>query len=37
LNLECDAVVLLFFAEDAEFQAGRFGIQRAIKEEEIAA
>ncbi|MEN6335694.1 MAG: nucleotidyltransferase domain-containing protein [Phycisphaerales bacterium] len=37
LSLECDTVVLFFFAEEAEFQAGRFGIHRAIKEEGIAA
>jgi len=29
--------VLFFFAEEAEFQAGRFGIHRAIKQEGIAA
>lgn len=37
LSLECDTVVLFFFAEEAEFQSGRFGIHRAIKEEGIAA
>jgi len=37
LSLEYDTVVLFFFAEEAEFQAGRFGIHRAIKREGIAA
>jgi predicted nucleotidyltransferase len=37
LSLEHDTIVLFFFAEEAEFQAGRFGIHRAIKEEGIAA
>jgi len=37
LSLECDTVVLFFFAEEAEFQAGRFGIHQAIKKEGIAA
>jgi len=37
LSLEYDTVVLFFFAEEAEFFAGRFGIHRAIKEEGIAA
>ena len=37
LSLECDTVVLFFFAEETDFQAGRFGIHRAIKEEGIAA
>lgn len=37
LSLECDTVVLFFFADEAEFQAGRFGIHQAIREEGIAA
>jgi len=37
LSLEYDTIVLFFFAEEAEFLAGRFGIHRAIKEEGIAA
>jgi predicted nucleotidyltransferase len=37
LSLEYDAVVLFFFAEEADFKAGRFGIHRAIKEEGIPA
>jgi len=37
LSLECDTVVLFFFAEETELQAGRFGIHRAIQREGIAA
>jgi len=37
LSLEHDTVVLFFFAEQADLEAGRFGIHRAIKEEGIAA
>jgi predicted nucleotidyltransferase len=37
LSLACDTVVLFFFAEQADLEAGRFGIHRAIKEEGIAA
>jgi len=37
LSLEYDTVVLFFFAEEADLEAGRFGIHRAIKEEGIAA
>jgi len=37
LSLEYDTVVLFFFAEEADLQAGRFGIHRAIKAEGIAA
>lgn len=37
LSLEYDTVVLFFFAEEADLNAGRFGIHRAIKEEGIAA
>lgn len=37
LSLEYDTVVLFFFAEEADLNAGRFGIHRAIKEEGIPA
>jgi predicted nucleotidyltransferase len=37
LSLESDTVVLFFFAQEADFEAGRFGIHHAIKEEGIAA
>ncbi len=37
LSLAYDTVVLFFFAEEADFEAGRFSIHRAIKEEGIAA
>jgi predicted nucleotidyltransferase len=37
LSLEYGIVVVFFFTEEAEFQAGRFGIHRAIKQEGIAA
>ena len=37
LSLEYDTVVLFFFVEEADLQAGRIGIHRAIKEEGIAA
>jgi uncharacterized protein len=37
LSLEYDTVVLFFFAEEADLNAGRFGIHRAIKEEGIVA
>jgi hypothetical protein len=37
LSLEQDTVVLFFFAAQADLEAGRFGIHRAIKEEGIAA
>jgi predicted nucleotidyltransferase len=37
LSLQYDTVVLFFFAEEADLNAGRFGIHRAIKEEGIAA
>jgi len=37
LSLEYDTVVLFFFAEEADLQAGRLGIHRAIKEEGLAA
>jgi predicted nucleotidyltransferase len=37
LSLAYDTVVLFFFAEQADLDAGRFGIHRAIKEEGIAA
>lgn len=37
LSLEYDTVVLFFFAEEADLQAGRFGIHRAIKEEGVPA
>ena len=37
LSLGYDTVVLFFFAEEADFEAGRFAIHRAIKEEGIAA
>lgn len=37
LSLEFGTVVLFFFAEEADFAAGRFAIHRAIKDEGIAA
>jgi predicted nucleotidyltransferase len=37
LSLEYDTVVLFFFVEQADLEAGRFGIHRAIKQEGIAA
>lgn len=35
LSLDNDAVVLFFFAEEADLLAGRFAIHRAIKEDGI--
>jgi predicted nucleotidyltransferase len=37
LSLDYDTVVLFFFAQEADLEAGRFGIHRAIKEEGIVA
>jgi predicted nucleotidyltransferase len=37
LSLEYGTVVLFFFAGASDFQAGRFAIHRAIKEEGVAA
>lgn len=37
LSLELGTVVLFFFAEEADFVAGRFAIHKAIKDEGIAA
>ena len=37
LSLEYNTVVLFFFATQEDFERGRFGIHRAIKEEGIAA
>ena len=37
ISLDHDAVVLFFFAEERDFEAGRFAIHRAIKSEGISA
>jgi uncharacterized protein len=37
LSLEFNTVVLFFFVEETDFEAGRFAIHRAIKDEGIAA
>lgn len=37
ISLEHDAVVLFFFAEERDFETGRFAIHKVIKEEGIRA
>ena len=37
ISLDHDAIVLFFFAEERDFEAGRFAIHRAIKSEGIPA